>query len=206
MDKGITCIIAGPSGVGKGSVIKRLFQLRGALYFSVSATTRAPRPGEQDGVDYHFISEEQFQQWIDQGDFLEYAQFVGHSYGTPKRYVDEAMDRGEDVILDIEVQGAEQIHRLRPEAVRIFLLPPSWEELERRLTGRGTESAEKVQKRLQRSREEVLLASDYDYLVVNDDLDRAAEEIRTILAAEHCRASRRWKTMELRLETFEAVK
>ena len=206
MDKGITCIIAGPSGVGKGSVIKRLFQLRGDLYFSVSATTRAPRPGERDGVDYHFITQERFQQWIDQGAFLEYAQFVGHSYGTPKRYVDEAMDRGEDVILDIEVQGAEQIHRLRPEAVRIFLLPPSWEELERRLTGRGTESAEKVQGRLRRSREEVLLAESYDYLVVNDDLDRAAEEIRAILAAEHCRTSRRWRTLRPSLEAAKAAK
>ena len=162
MAKGMTFIIAGPSGVGKGSVIKKVFESGRKLYFSVSATTRAPRPGERDGVDYHFISYEQFQSWIAEGAFLEHAEFVGNCYGTPKRYVDEAMDRGEDVILDIEVQGAEQIHRLRPEAVRIFLAPPSWAELRRRLTGRGTESEEKVEKRLQRSREEFQVAREYD--------------------------------------------
>ena len=193
MGKGMTFIIAGPSGVGKGSVIKKVFAQRDQLYFSVSATTRAPRPGEVDGVDYHFISREQFMDWIEQGAFLEHAEFVGNCYGTPKQYVDEAMERGEDVILDIEVQGAEQIHQLRPEAVRNFLVPPSWEELEHRLTGRGTESVEKVQKRLQRSREEFLLAQDYDYLVVNDDLDRAAAEVLAIITACHCRAGTRYE-------------
>ena len=187
MAKGMTFIIAGPSGVGKGSIIRKVFESGRRLYFSVSATTRAPRPGEVDGVDYHFISREQFMDWVDQGAFLEHAEFVGNCYGTPRRYVDEAMDRGEDVILDIEVQGAEQIHRLRPEAVRIFIVPPSWEELRARLTGRGTESEEKVEGRLRRSREEFQVAKDYDYLVVNDDLDRAAAEVLAIIAACHCR-------------------
>lgn len=200
MAKGMTFIIAGPSGVGKGSVIKKVFESGRKLYFSVSATTRAPRPGERDGVDYHFISYEQFQSWIAEGAFLEHAEFVGNCYGTPKRYVDEAMDRGEDVILDIEVQGAEQVHRLRPEAVRIFLAPPSWAELRRRLTGRGTESEEKVEKRLQRSREEFQVARDYDYLVVNDDLEQAAAEVLAIIAASHCRAGNRYEAVRRTLE------
>lgn len=200
MAKGMTFIIAGPSGVGKGSVIKKVFESGRKLYFSVSATTRDPRPGERDGVDYHFISREQFQDWIAQGAFLEHAEFVGNCYGTPKRYVDEAMDRGEDVILDIEVQGAEQIHRLRPEAVRIFLAPPSWAELRRRLIGRGTESEEKVERRLQRSREEFQVARDYDYLVVNDDLDQAAAEVLAIIAASHCWAGDRYEAVRRALE------
>lgn len=200
MAKGMTFIIAGPSGVGKGSVIKKVFESGRKLYFSVSATTRAPRPGERDGMDYHFISYKQFQSWIAEGAFLEHAEFVGNCYGTPKRYVDEAMDRGEDVILDIEVQGAEQIHRLRPEAVRIFLAPPSWAELRRRLTGRGTESEEKLEKRLQRSREEFQVARDYDYLVVNDDLEQAAAEVLAIIAASHCRAENRYEVVRRTLE------
>lgn len=200
MAKGMTFIIAGPSGVGKGSVIKKVFESGRKLYFSVSATTRAPRPGERDGVDYHFISYEQFQSWIAEGAFLEHAEFVGNCYGTPKRYVDEAMDRGEDVILDIEVQGAEQIHRLRPEAVRIFLAPPSWAELRRRLTGRGTESEEKVEKRLQRSWEEFQVAREYDYLVVNDNLEQAAAEVLAIIAASHCRAEDRYEAVRRTLE------
>ena len=181
-------------------MIKKVFESGRKLYFSVSATTRAPRPGERDGMDYHFISCEQFQSWIAEGAFLEHAEFVGNCYGTPKRYVDEAMDRGEDVILDIEVQGAEQIHRLRPEAVRIFLAPPSWAELRRRLTGRGTESEEKLEKRLQRSREEFQVARDYDYLVVNDDLEQAAAEVLAIIAASHCRAENRYEVVRRTLE------
>ena len=138
MTKGKTFIIAGPSGVGKGTIINRLFALQENLYFSVSATTRAPRPGEVDGIHYHFLTRERFTEWINRGSFLEYAEYAGNFYGTPKQYVDEAMDQGKDVILDIEVQGAEQVHRQRPETVRIFVAPPSWEELERRLVNRGT--------------------------------------------------------------------
>ena len=164
MPKGKTFIICGPSGVGKGTVVSRLLEADPTLYFSVSATTRAPRAGEADGVHYHFLTRERFQEWIDAGDFLEHAQFVGNFYGTPRRYVDEAMDQGRDVLLDIEIQGAEQIHQKRPEAVRIYIAPPSWEELERRLTGRGTEDTEKVRSRLARGREEFAAARDFDYL------------------------------------------
>lgn len=196
MPKGKTFIICGPSGVGKGTVVSRLMEADPTLYFSVSATTRAPRAGEADGVHYHFLTRERFQEWIDAGDFLEHAQFVGNFYGTPRRYVDEAMDQGRDVLLDIEIQGAEQIHRKRPEAVRIYIAPPSWEELERRLTGRGTEDGEKIRSRLARGREEFAAAKDFDYLVINDTVDHAVAEIRAIMTAEHCRPAERAAQIE----------
>lgn len=196
MPKGKTFIICGPSGVGKGTVVSRLMEADPTLYFSVSATTRAPRAGEEDGVHYHFLTREKFQEWIDAGDFLEHAQFVGNFYGTPRRYVDEAMDQGRDVLLDIEIQGAEQIHQKRPEAVRIYIAPPSWEELERRLTGRGTEDTEKIRSRLARGREEFAAARDFDYLVINDTVDHAVAEIRAIMTAEHCRPAERAAQIE----------
>ena len=188
---GKTFIISGPSGVGKSTVLSALFQGRDDLYFSVSATTRAPRPGEKDGVDYHFIEAETFRQWIGGGEFLEYAEYVGNFYGTPKKYVDAAMDEGKDVILDIEIQGATQVHELRPDVVRIFIAPPSWEELERRLTARGTDSPEKVQKRLLRAKVELENADHYDYFVINDTVDNAVAELRAIMLAEHCRPADR---------------
>ena len=196
MPKGKTFIICGPSGVGKGTVVSRLMEADPTLYFSVSATTRAPRAGEADGVHYHFLTREKFQEWIDAGDFLEHAQFVGNFYGTPRRYVDEAMDQGRDVLLDIEIQGAEQIHQKRPEAVRIYIAPPNWEELERRLTGRGTEDGEKIRSRLARGREEFAAARDFDYLVINDTVDHAVAEIRAIMTAEHCRPAERAAQIE----------
>jgi len=195
MTKGKTFIITGPSGVGKGTIISKLFEGRYDLYFSVSATTREPRPGEVDGKHYHFLSREQFEQWIREDAFLEYAQFVENYYGTPKKYVDEAMESGRDVILDIEVQGAEQVHKQRPETVRIFIAPPSWEELERRLVGRGTESEDKIRARLERSRVEFSVAREFDYIVVNDEIPHAVEQIRAIIAAEHCRAEDRYDSI-----------
>lgn len=191
MRRGKTFIICGPSGVGKGTVAARLLAEDPTLYFSVSATTRPPRPGEADGVHYHFLSVEQFQKWIEEDQFLEHAQFVGNHYGTPRLYVDEAMDQGRDVLLDIEIQGAEQVKRKRPDVVRIYVAPPSWEELERRLTGRGTEDMEKVQSRLARGKEEFAAAREFDYFVINDTVDHAVEEIRAIMAAEHCRPDER---------------
>ena len=191
MRRGKTFIICGPSGVGKGTVVARLLASDPKLYFSVSATTRPPRPGEVDGKHYHFLSREQFQRWIDEDAFLEHAEFVGNLYGTPKLYVDKAMDQGRDVILDIEIQGAEQVHRRRPEAIRIYVAPPSWAELERRLIGRGTEDMEKVRRRLERGKEEFAVARDFDYFVINDTMDRAVEELRAILLAEHCRPDER---------------
>ena len=189
--KGKTFIISGPSGVGKSTVLGALFEGRDDLYFSVSATTRAPRPTETPDVDYHFIEAETFRQWIEDGEFLEYAEYVGNFYGTPKKYVDAALDEGKDVILDIEIQGATQVHELRPDVVRIFIAPPSWEELERRLTARGTDSPEKVQKRLLRAKVELENAGHYDYFVINDTVDNAVAELRAIMLAEHCRPAER---------------
>ena len=189
--KGKTFIISGPSGVGKSTVLRTLFEGRDDLYFSVSATTRAPRPTETPDVDYRFIEAETFRQWIGEGEFLEYAEYVGNFYGTPKRYVDEAMEAGKDVILDIEVQGAAQVHELRPEVVRIFVAPPSWEELERRLKARGTDSPEKIQERLLRAKVELESADSYDYFVINDTGESAVKELRAIMLAEHCRPADR---------------
>ena len=191
MRRGKTFIICGPSGVGKGTVVARLLASDPTLYFSVSATTRPPRPGEVDGKHYHFLTREQFQSWIDEDAFLEHAEFVGNLYGTPMLYVDKAMDQGRDVILDIEIQGAEQVHRRRPKAIRIYVAPPSWAELERRLIGRGTEDMEKVRRRLERSKQEFAAAREFDYFVINDTVDRAVEELRAILLAEHCRPDER---------------
>lgn len=191
MSRGKLFIISGPSGVGKSTVLRALFAQRSNLYFSVSATTRDPRPGEEDGVHYHFLKPEIFREWIEQGEFLEYAEFVGNAYGTPKRYVDEALDAGKDVILDIEVQGAEQVCAKRPETVTIFIAPPSWDELERRLTERGTDTAEKIRGRLQRAREEVLKANHYQYFVINDTVENAVKELTAIMTAEHCRPDER---------------
>lgn len=191
MRKGKTFIICGPSGVGKGTVVARLLASDPTLYFSVSATTRAPRPGEVDGKHYHFLTQEQFAQWVAEEQFLEHAEFVGNRYGTPRKFIDKAMEQGRDVILDIEIQGAEQVHQKRPDAVRIFIAPPSWDELERRLIGRGTEDMDRVRSRLQRGKEEFLVAKDFDYFVINDTVDRAVEEISAIMCAEHCRPDER---------------
>lgn len=189
--RGKTFIISGPSGVGKSTVLKALFDGRSDLYFSVSATTRAPRPGGADGVNYHFIEPETFRQWIGDGEFLEYAEYVGNFYGTPKKFVDAAMDAGQDVILDIEIQGATQVHALRPETVRIFIAPPSWEELERRLVERNTDSPAKIQERLLRARVEMETAGHYDYFVINDSVENAVAELQAIMLAEHCRPAER---------------
>ena len=189
--KGKAFIISGPSGVGKSTVLKALFEGRDDLYFSVSATTRDPRPGEVNGQHYHFISPEQFMQWINEDAFLEYAQYVGNFYGTPMRYVDEAMEASKDVILDIEVQGAMQVIARRPDTIRIFIAPPDWEELERRLTMRGTDTPEKIQQRLLRAKVEMKTAMDYDYFVINSTVENAVAELRAIILAEHCRIDER---------------
>ncbi|MCR5826519.1 MAG: guanylate kinase [Oscillospiraceae bacterium] len=195
MQKGKMFIISGPSGVGKSTVLHELFKNREDLYFSISATTREPREGEEDGVHYHFISVQRFQELIDAEALLEYAEYVGNFYGTPKKYVDRAMNDGKDVILDIEVQGALQVKTKRPDTVRIFIAPPSWEELERRLTSRGTDSPEKVQKRLLRAKSELQTADVYDYFVINDSVENAVRELSAIMLAEHCKPADRMKIL-----------
>ena len=191
MKKGKTFIISGPSGVGKSTVLSALLERRPNVYFSVSATTRDPRPGELDGIHYHFMDVDSFRKWIAMDQFLEYAEYVGNFYGTPKRFVDEAMEQGKDVILDIEVQGAIQVTSKRPDTVRIFIAPPSWAELERRLKERGTDSKDKIQKRLLRAKVEFQTAHTYDYFVINDTVENAVKELDAIMTAEHCKPKER---------------
>jgi guanylate kinase len=191
MTKGKTFIISGPSGVGKGTIVKALLQSRPDIFLSVSATTREPRPGEQDGVHYRFIDVERFRRLIEEDAFLEYAEYVGNFYGTPKRFVDEAMEQGKDVILEIDVQGATQVSAKRPDAVTIFVVPPSWDALEQRLRDRGTDSEEKLQKRLVRAKVELQAASSYSYMVINDTVEEAVREVSAIMLAEHCRPGER---------------
>jgi guanylate kinase len=174
-------VISGASGVGKGTVLGKVMQNREDLSFSVSATTRAPRPNEVDGVHYYFVSKERFQEMIQENAFLEYDAHMENYYGTPAAQVEEKLLRGH-VILDIEPKGAEQVRRVRPDAVLIFIAPPCWEELERRLRGRGDTEEEQIQIRLERAIWEMEQRSWYDHVVINDDADRCAEEILKIIA------------------------
>ncbi len=184
MSKGVLLVISAPSGAGKGTIIKRLMDDDRSLKLSVSATTRAPRPGEIDGEDYFFLSREEFDDLVKNGEMLEHAEYVGNCYGTPKGPVERWLEDGQDVILEIDVQGGQQVKKIMPECVSIFILPPSMKELENRLRGRSTEMDAVVDARLQAAREEVRHAEEYDYVVINDTVDKAVEEIKTIIAAE----------------------
>ena len=195
MKRGRLFIVSGPSGVGKSTVLKALLERRENARFSISATTRPIREGETDGVHYHFISAETFRKWIAEDDFLEYAEYVGNFYGTPKKFVEAALDAGQDIILDIEIQGAMQVEQRMPDAVKIFIGPPSWEELERRLTSRGTNTPEDIQKRLVRAKVEVQTAHTYDYFVINDTIENAVRELDAIMTAEHCKPKARMKLL-----------
>lgn len=182
--------MTGASGVGKGTLRKAVADVFETARYSVSATTRAQRPFETDGVDYHFIDRTAFESMRARGALLEHAEYVGDLYGTPAEPVDSALDGGVDVLLEIELNGARQVKRARPEAVMIFVAPPSMRELERRLRGRGTDSEEKIQRRLVRARDEIAAVREFDYVVVNDVLDVAAAQLRAIVAAERARAAR----------------
>lgn len=189
--RGLLIVLSGPSGVGKGTVRKELFSQPNTNYeYSISMTTRLPREGEVDGVDYFFKTREQFETLIEQGGLLEHAEFVGNYYGTPMAYVEETLEAGRDVFLEIEVQGAAQIRQKAPDALFIFLAPPSISELEQRLIGRGTEPEDVIARRIATAREEVEMMSLYDYVVENDEVQNACDKINAIIKAEHCRRSR----------------
>lgn len=184
MNRGLLLVLSAPSGAGKGTIIKRLMDDDRSLKLSVSATTRAPRPGETDGEDYFFLSREEFDDLVKNGEMLEHAEYVGNCYGTPKGPVESWLEDGQNVILEIDVQGGAQVKQIMPECVSIFILPPSMRELEKRLRGRSTEGDEVVDARLAAASQEMHHAEDYDYVVVNDTVDKAVEEIKTIIAAE----------------------
>lgn len=194
--QGQLIVLSGPSGVGKSTVISELLSERPDIYFSVSFTTRKPRVGEADGVNYYFVSKETFEEMIARDEFLEHARYVDNYYGTSLKLIQEKLDAGIDVLLDIEVQGAAKVREKCPGAVLIFIMPPSFEELSRRLHGRHTDGEDVIQGRLQKAREECKEIPNYDYLVVNDKVPHAAQEIMAILTAEGCRTKYRKDWME----------
>ena len=195
--KGLLLVISGPAGVGKGTINLSLISRNSDIRMSVSATTRPPRPGEIDGVHYFFKSEEEFQNMIESGAFLEYMRvFNTHFYGTPKSFVEQELAEGRSVILEIDVQGAMRVKAAYPEAVLIFIAPPSMSELKTRLIGRGTESAEAVERRFETAYKELEYVKKYDYVVVNDILDLAIARVEHIISAERCRSVRNGALIE----------
>ncbi len=196
-NEGLLIVLSGPSGAGKGTVVKALLEQQPGIRLSISATTRSPREGEEPGKHYFFLKKEEFQQQIDQGQMLEYAEYCGNYYGTPAKPIEQWQKEGHDVLLEIEIQGGGQIKEKRPGSVGIFLLPPSWEELESRLHGRGTEDTDTIRKRLETARKELAGVCGYDYAVVNEKVDETVQTIRTIIAAEKQRFSRMKETCDL---------
>ena len=194
--RGELIVLSGPSGVGKSTVISELLSSRRDIHFSVSFTTRQPRVGEEHGVNYNFVAREEFERMIRDNEFLEYAQYVDNYYGTSLKIIEEKLQAGVDVLLDIEVQGAAKVREKCPEAVCIFIIPPSLEELSRRLRKRNTDSEDVIAQRLAKAREECRECMKYDYLVVNDNVMSAAQEILSILEAESCRVSKRIQLAE----------
>ena len=186
MDRGKLIVLSGPSGAGKGTVAAKLIEQREDMCFSVSVTTRKPRPGEVDGKEYFFVELDEFDEMVKNDELLEHAQYVANNYGTPRKFVEERLNEGKNVLLDIEVQGARQILDSMPEAVFCFIIPPSMEELERRLVSRGTETQRAIEARLIRARQEYAEAVFYDYIIVNDDADTAAAELSAIITAQRC--------------------
>lgn len=190
-EKGKLIVISGPSGVGKSTVVFNAIGDRNDCCFSTSVTTRDPRPGELDGREYFFVDDAEFDRMIENNQLLEHAEYVTHKYGTPRAFVLNKLEEGYNVILDIEVNGARQVNQKMPEAVMIFVAPPSLAELETRLRNRGTETEDTIRARLDRARQEYREADFYDYIIINDDVEKAADELSAIIDAERCRFANR---------------
>ena len=189
MSKGILVVVSAPAGCGKDTILEQALKLNGNLFYSVSATSRAMRPGETDGVSYHFRTREQFEDMIKNGELLEYTEYCGNYYGTPKKAVEDMLEAGKDVILKIEIEGAANVKKMFPECVMIFILPPSIAELSRRLHKRGTETEEVIALRLETAKKELEFAKNYDYFVVNDALEDAVSDFLTVVRAEKLKAA-----------------
>lgn len=195
--KGLIIVLSGFSGAGKGTIMKHLLHAYpDAYHLSISATTRAPRQGEQDGREYFFCTKKRFDEMIAQGELLEYATFNGNSYGTPRSYVEQLINQGKDVILEIEIQGALQVKKHYPEALLLFVMPPTANDLKERLLGRGTETPDVIAQRLAISSKESQYMSGYDYLVVNDDLKKCVNQVHSIISSEHYKTARNVDTIE----------
>lgn len=202
-ERGLLIVLSGPSGVGKGTVRKALFESEGSSYeYSISMTTRQMRMGEIEGVDYFFRSKTEFEHLIVSGKMLEYAEYVGNYYGTPLDYVNQTLDEGKDVFLEIEVQGAMKVKEKMPDGVFIFLTPPDFTELKSRIVNRGTDDMAVIEERMEVARAEIEMMSHYDYAVVNDEVPLAVERIQKIISSEHCRVSRVIDTYEKMLKEF----
>ena len=203
--KGILVVLSGFSGAGKGTIVKRLLSDYKQYALSVSATTRAPRPGEEEGNAYFFKTKQEFEKMIAEGAFIEYARYVDNYYGTPKEYVRQQLDAGRDVILEIEIQGARKVKEQFPDTLMLFVVTPDAATLKERLTGRGTESPDVIRDRLRRASEEAEGIEAYDYLVVNDDLDTCVAKVHALIESEHCRISRNTyyiKEMQKEMKSF----
>jgi len=188
--QGLLIVVSGPSGTGKGTVCKALLAAHSEIAYSVSATTRSPREGEQNGVNYYFTEKAAFEKMIANGELLEWAEVYGNYYGTPLKKIQEKLSEGQDMLLEIDTQGAMKVKKQFPEGLYIYLVPPSLPELEKRIRGRGTETEESIARRLGAAATELEIGKHYSYVVVNDDVDRAVEHIAAILTAEHCRIER----------------
>lgn len=203
--KGALLVVSGFSGAGKGTVMKKLLERYDNYALSISMTTRAPRTGEENGREYFFVDTETFEQKIEENKVIEYAKYCDNYYGTPREYVEEQLEKGKDVILEIEIQGALKVKEMFPDTVLLFIMPPSAEELQRRLVSRGTETAEVIKKRMDRAVEEALFMEKYDYIVINDDLDRCVEELHGIVNTVHQEAARNEEKIETMKKELEEL-
>lgn len=191
MSKGILIVVSAPAGCGKDTILEQALKANDNLFYSVSATSRAMRPGETDGVSYHFRTREQFEQMIKNGELLEYTEYVGNYYGTPRKAVTDMLEAGKDVILKIEIEGAANVRKMFPDCTMVFILPPSFAELDRRLHKRGTETDDVIKQRLETARKELKFAENYDYLITNAALEDAVADFLAVVRAEKCRKVRR---------------